>query len=129
MWCKIVRGDVNMCFFRKKKDKQVLLDNKYNFENIAEQIKGLEVLVDKSLENGVELLEILSELEKKIRYFYPSKEKEVQKLDNKIMDKVGDLRIELTKARNNKNYEKSLALAKDLKDICVVERQVKQTRR
>ena len=115
-----------MWFFKKKKsEREQLLDNKHEIEDMASSI---DVLI--SIANAdEELVGILKECQEKIKYFNPSINKDVLDLDKKISNRIGDLKIDINKGKTSNDYSKAKASALDLKDSLIVERASKANRR
>ena len=115
-----------MCFFRKKKsEREKLLENKHQVEDMASSI---DVLLSIGAENE-ELCGILKEVQDKIKYFNPSVNEDVLLLDKKISNVLGDLKIEINKAKSKEDYSKAIETAKDIQISLIVERISKSNRK
>lgn len=110
-----------MWFFKKKNKTEQLLNNKHDVEAMTSSV---DVLISLGQENE-ELVAILKEMQDKIKYFNPSNKPEVLELDKKIVNKLGDLKIDITKAKQKGDYANALNLASEIKDSLVVERNSK----
>ncbi len=110
-----------MWFFKKKDKTKDLLDNKHKVEAMAASV---DVLISLASEND-ELVSQLKEMQDKIKYFNPSDKEDVLELDKKIENKLGDLKIEINKAKQKGDYATALSLTSDIKDALVVERNAK----
>ena len=115
-----------MCFFRKRKsEREKLLENKHFVEDMASSV---DVLVSLASANA-ELVDILKQVQEKVKYFNPSMNKDVLDLDKKINNKLGDLKIDINKAKSSNDYTKAIEQAKDLMEVMIVERASKANRR
>ena len=114
-----------MFFKKKKSEREKLLENKHAVEDMATSI---DVLLSIGNENE-ELCEILKDVQDKIKYFNPSMSDDVLALDKKIANTLGDLKIEINKAKTKEDYSKALEMAKDIQISLIVERNSKANRR
>ena len=110
-----------MWFFKRKNKTEQLLNNKHHIEAMAASI---DVLISLGQENE-ELVATLKAIQDKIKYFNPSDKSDVLDLDKKIENKLGDLKIDITKAKQKGEYANALSLANEIKDVLVVERNAK----
>lgn len=110
-----------MWFFKKKNKTEQLLNNKHHIEAMAASV---DVLISLGQDNE-ELVAILKEIQDKIKYFNPTQKSDVLDIDKKIENKLGDLKIDLTKAKQKGEYANALSLASEIKDVLVVERNSK----
>ncbi len=90
-----------MCFFRKKK---VADKTKYDRELIETNSKAMEALIVLAKDN-VATVEALKAVQEKIKYLKPSNDSKVIHYDEVIKNKIGDLRIILTKSDKAGNCE------------------------
>lgn len=88
-----------MCFFKKKKSNTTqILENKTKLTKNANYV---ELLID--IANGNEtIIEQLKELHEKLQYLNPSMKKEVNALDDKIADKLEDMKIEISSLKEGR---------------------------
>ena len=115
-----------MCFFRKRRtEREQLLINKHDIEDMTAQV---EVLLSLSRDN-VELADILAEIKEKIKYFNPTMNKDALDFDKKISNKIGDMKIEINKAKSTGDYTKPIESARDLRDSLIAERTARAVRR
>ena len=115
-----------MWFFKKKKNEtEKILENK-NF--VQDMTSSIDVLLSLG-KDSEDLTTILNELQDKVKYFNPSMNEDVLALDKKISNKLGDLKIEINKARTKGEYANAISLANEIKDDLVVERESKSKRR
>ena len=115
-----------MCFFKKRKnEREQLINNKHNIEDMVAQ---LDVLLSLARDNQ-ELVGILNEAKEKIKYFNPTINKDALDIDKKINNRIGYLKIEINKAKSSEDYSKPIASALDLRDSLVAERNAKSIRR
>lgn len=114
-----------MWFFKKKTERENILDNKHNIEDMAASIDVL-ISIGKDSE---ELVDILKEVKDKIKYFNPTQNKDALEIDKKIANRIGDLKIDINKAKSSGDYTKPIASVKDLKDSMIAERIAKANRR
>ena len=113
-------------FFRKKKsEREQLLENKHNIEDMASSVDVL-MSIGKDSE---ELCKILEEVKDKIKYFNPSMNDDVLALDKKIGNALGDLKIEINKAKSKEDFTKAIECVKDINVSLIVERVSKANRR
>lgn len=112
-------------FFKKKTERESLLENKHKIEDMASSI---DVLISLSKDND-ELTNILKDAQDKIKYFNPTQNKEALDFDKKITNRLGDLKIEINKAKSNEDFSKPISSALDLRDSLVAERISKSIRR
>lgn len=112
-------------FGKKKNETQKILENK---NAIADMADSVDVLISLARENE-ELVETLKTMQDQIKYFNPSMNEDVLALDKKISNKLGDLKIELNKAKQKGEYEKASELVSEIADVLVVERASKSKRR
>ena len=110
-----------MWFFKKKNKTEQLLNNKHHIEAMAASV---DVLISLGQDNE-ELVAILKEIQDKIKYFNPTQKSDVLDIDKKIENKLGDLKIDLTKAKQKGEYANALSTANEIKDVLVVERNSK----
>lgn len=107
-----------MCFFRKNGYKKM----QQSHEEVVDNAKNLEATL--AYVNGKE--NIKKEIEEVLRLLKyevgPSKEKDANKIDHKIANKIGDLKIVLAKDKDNCE-EKALEILNLIK-IDVAERKV-----
>ena len=73
----------------------------------------------------MEILELLKDIQGKIKYFNPSVNDSVLALDRKIANSLGDLKIEINKAKGKDDYSKAIEIAKDIQISLIVERTAK----
>ena len=110
-----------MCFFRKRKtEREKMLNNKHNAEDMAMSVDILLALAKES----DELTKLLKDIQDKIKYFNPSMKDNVLAIDKKIANTLGDLKIEINKGKNKEDFAKAINIAKDLLDGLIVERTV-----
>lgn len=112
-------------FGKKKNETQQILENK---NAIADMADSVDVLISLAKENS-DLVSALTDMQDKIKYFNPSMSDDVLALDKKISNKLGDLKIELNKAKQKGEYEKASELVSEIADNLVVERASKSKRR
>lgn len=110
-----------MCFFKKKNKTEQTIDAK---QNIAAMAASVDVLISLSKENE-DLVDVLKQIQDKVKYFNPTQKEDVLALDKKIENKLGDLKIELNKAKQKGDYTTATEIANDIKDVLVVERNAK----
>ena len=110
-----------MWFFKKKNKTEEIIDNK---QTIASMAATVEVLISLGQDNE-ELVTALKAIKDKITYFNPSQKEDVLAVDKKIEAKLGDLKIEISKAKQKGDYSAANELASDIKDGLVVERNAK----
>ena len=110
-----------MLFKKKKTEREKLLENKHTIEDMASSI---DVLLSIGSESG-ELCELLKDIQDKIKYFNPSVNESVLALDKKIGNALGDLKIEINKAKGKDDYSKAIEIAKDIQISLIVERTAK----
>lgn len=114
-----------MFFKKKKSERERLLENKHNVEDMASSI---DVLLSIGGENE-ELCGILKDVQDKIKYFNPSINDDVLALDKKIGNALGDLKIEINKAKSKEDFSKAIECAKDIQISLIVERMTKSNSR
>ena len=114
-----------MLFKKKKSEREQLLENK---NTIADMASSIDVLLSIGAESS-ELCEILKDLQDKIKYFNPSTNDDVLVLDRRIGNALGDLKIEINKAKTQEDYSKSIECAKNIQVSLVVERTSKANRK
>ena len=112
-------------FFKKKSETQKIVEIKHELENMA---ASMDVLISLAKDNA-ELVDVLEEIQGKVKYFNPTQDKDVQALDKKINNKLGDLKIDISKGKNKEDYTKALETAREVRDILVVERTAKANRK
>ena len=95
-----------MLFKKKKSEREQLLENK---NAIADMASSIDVLLSIGAESS-ELCEILKDLQDKIKYFNPSVNEDVLLLDKKISNVLGDLKIEINKAKSKEDYSKAIEM-------------------
>ncbi len=83
-----------MCFFRKKKTADKVKDDRELVEANSKAIDALVILAEKNSE----VIEKLKELQIKLKYLIPSLNPKVVDCDKIIKNKIGDMRIALTKS-------------------------------
>lgn len=95
-----------MCFFRKKKAADKVKEDRELIETNSKAIDALIILA----KDNTEVISGLRELQKQIKYLIPSENHKVMDYDRAIGNKIGDLRIVLTKADGeiNKKVENLL---------------------
>lgn len=104
-----------------KKKKNAPVENDADNKLIAENSKFVEVLLVQA-EGNDEVVNELKELQEKLKYLKPSREKKVYDYDKKIKDSLGDLKIAFTKT-DGESSKKTVQLIKDIK-MLVAERNV-----
>lgn len=108
-----------MGLFRTKKEADKTKDDR---ELIAANSSALEALF--VLANGnEELVSELKNLQEKIKYLIPSSDSKINDYDKTIKNKIGDLRIALTKA-DGETSKKVEGLVTDIK-LAVADRNAK----
>lgn len=110
---------VIIVIMNKNKKKPMKPDD--DKELIDENARFVEVLKAQA-EGNDEVLEELNDLQEKIKYLKPSREKKVYEYDKKIKDSLGDLKIAFTKT-DGEGSKKTVQLIKDIK-VLVAERNV-----
>ncbi len=99
-----------MCFFRKKKTADKVKDDR---ELVEANSKAIDALVILAEGNG-EIIEELKELQIKLKYLIPSVNPKVVDCDKSIKNKIGDLRIALTKS-DGETSKKAKNILTDIK--------------
>lgn len=112
-------------FFKKKTERECLLENKRNIEDM---VANIDVLLSLGRDSD-ELVDILKEIQDKVKYMNPTMNKDALDIDKKINNRLGDLKIEVNKAKTSEDFSKPIASALDLRDSLVVERIAKSMRR
>ena len=107
-----------MCFKKKKAADKV----KENRELIEDNSKAIEALIVLSKDN-VEIIDDLKELQEKLKYLVPSNDSAVIDYDKKIKNKIGDLKIALTKS-DGETSKKATEILMDIK-LAIAERNAK----
>lgn len=88
-----------MCFFRKKKSADKVKEDRELIESNSRAVDALIILA----KDNVDVISGLKELQKQIKYLIPSENRKVVDYDKTIGNKIGDLRIVLTKADGEVN--------------------------
>lgn len=83
-----------MCFFKKKKVAEKV---KIDRELVDENSKSINALVVLAKDNS-EIVSKLKDLQEKLKYLIPSDKSTVTDYDKVIKNKIGDLKIILTKS-------------------------------
>lgn len=110
-----------MCFFKKKMTSRQKTVN--DIMLIKSNMQAIDVLIAYAEDNAI-IKERLLKLQEKIKYLNPIDKDNIQSLDKKIGNKIGDLKIELSKDSNKVDFERVQNALKEL-EIAVVERQSK----
>lgn len=104
-----------MCFKRKKSVDKVKEDR----ELISFNSRSVETLLVHA-ENNQELTAELNDLQTKLKYLMPSEKSDVTDYDKKIKNKIGDMKIALTKS-DGESSSKAMDILKDIK-LAIAER-------
>ena len=104
-----------MCFKKKKNVDKVKEDR----ELVAFNSKSIETLLVHA-EKNQDLTNELKELQNKLNYLIPSIKSEILDYDKKIKNKIGDMKIALTKS-DGETSNKAEDILKDIK-IAIAER-------
>ena len=83
-----------MCFFRKKKVADKVKDDRELVEVNSKSVDALIILA----KDNAEIVDGLKELQVKLKYLIPSLNPKVVDCDKIIKNKIGDMRIALTKS-------------------------------
>lgn len=107
-----------MCFFRRKKGYAKMQES---HEEVVDNVRNLEATMAYTKSEAVikEMEEVLRLLKYEVG---PSKEKDANKIDKKIANKIGDLKIVLAKGKEDSD-KKALDILAEIK-VDVKERQV-----
>ena len=99
-----------MCIFKRKKVADKVKEDRELIELNAKSIDSLIVLA----KDNQELISQLKDLKEAVKYLIPSENSKVIDYDKTIKNKIGDLRIALTKS-NGENSKKIEEATGDLK--------------
>lgn len=83
-----------MCFFKKKKVVNKVKEDRELVESNSNAIEALIILA----EDNIVIVNELKNLQEKLKYLIPSDDSKVVDYDKIIKNKIGDLRIILTKS-------------------------------
>ena len=106
-----------MCFFRRKKMKQITEDRNL----IVTNQKTIETLI--TISQNSEFTEVLKKLQEQLKYLTPSRSEKIFSYDKKIKDAIEDLEIALTKNGDAENNAKALKILQDIK-VLIADRNV-----
>lgn len=107
--------------FSKKSTTDLMLQNKEDIKKMADE---LELILMKTSKNE-EIQQSLKYAIDKVKYFNPSIEKVILDIDKRINNKIGDLKIEIVKAKNERDNEKFLKNVKELTIELIEKRDIK----
>ena len=99
-----------MCFFKKKKSADKVKENAKLISSNSGEIGALLV----HAEGNAELTAELKELQGNLKFLRPSDDSNVTDYDKKIKNKIGDMKIALTKS-DGESSAKALDILKDIK--------------
>ena len=99
-----------MLFFKKKKPADKTKENRELIETNAKAVEALVVLAGEN----TELVARLKELQEQLKYLIPTDNPKVIDCDKTIKNKIGDLRIALTKSEGETS-NKAEDLIQDIK--------------
>ena len=108
-----------MLFFKKKNQAEKNLDDRNLISENAASVEALIVLA----KGNLEVIGELKELQEKLKYLIPSPKAKIVEYDKTIKNKLGDLRIALTKA-DGETTKKVTEAIEDIK-VVVVDRNTK----
>ena len=112
-----------MCFWKKKKNNTTkILENKHFIEDMASSV---DVLLSLGKEDS-EYIDILTDIQDKIKYLNPSLNEEVTNLDAKIADKLELMKKETQDARQTGNFIIVKDMALEIRDNLLAERASKR---
>lgn len=96
-----------MCFFRKKKVSELTKQDRELIEFNEKSVESLIVLTN----GNANLIKALKELQEKIKYLIASDKAKIYDYDKMIKNKIGDLRIALTRSEgaDNRNIDQLIA--------------------
>lgn len=100
-----------MCFFRRKNQADKTKEDR---ELVADNAKSVEALIVLAKDNDA-MIQKLKDLQEKLKYLIPTADSKIASFDKSIKNKLGDLRIALTKA----NGEESKKVDELLEEIFV----------
>lgn len=105
-----------MCLFRKKKtDQDIILNSK---ETVGKNAQDLVVLCGK-LQDFPELEQQCHIIHDELKYFSPSKDAEVLKIDQVIHERIDDIKIEINKLTKDRNSDRVNSLFTNLKSYII----------
>lgn len=107
-----------MCFFRKKKVSDLTTQDRELIEFNAKSVESLIVLA----KGNFDLIKELNVLKEKIKYLIASDKAKIYDYDKAIKNKIGDLKIALTRSEgaDNKSIQQLIAEI----DLAVADRNV-----
>lgn len=108
-----------MCFFRKKKVADKVKEDRELIESNSKAIDALFILA----KDNVVIVNILQEVQEKLKYLIPSDKPKVSDYDKSIKNKIGDLRIILTKY-DGEETKKAMNILTDIK-LAIADRNAK----
>ena len=108
-----------MCFFKKKKVADKVKEDRELVETNSKAIDALVVLA----KDNVVIADELKALQEKLKYLIPSENSKVVDCDKTIKNKLGDLRIVLTKS-DGESTKKANDILTDIK-LAVADRNTK----
>lgn len=108
-----------MCIFKRKKASDKVKDDRELIEFNAKSMDSLIVLA----KDNQELISRLRDLKEAVKYLIPSDNSKVVDYDKTIKNKIGDLRIALTKS-NGENSKKIDEAIGDLK-LSIADRNIR----
>lgn len=111
--------------FKKKNKREEILKNKHFAEGLAANV---DVLISIAREND-DIVDLLKQLQDKVKYFNPTDNKDVLALDNKIANRIDDLKITINKAKAKDDYSAVKQEVEDLLFSAVEERIAKSKQR
>ena len=111
--------------FKKKNKREEILKNKHSAEGLASNV---DVLISLARENE-EVVDLLEQLQDKVKYFNPTDNKDVLTLDTKISHRIDDLKIAINKAKAKEDYSAVKQEIEDLLYSAVEERIAKAKQR
>lgn len=108
-----------MLFFKKKNQAEKNLDDRLLISENAASVEALIVIA----KGNPEVIGELKDLQEKLKYLIPSANTKIAEYDKTIKNKLGDLRIALTKA-DGETTKKVTDVIEDIK-VTVVDRNTK----